>query len=198
MVVTLHQKQCSLLLRRQKKKRKRKLHFQKESPFHSNDLFLRGTGDISICCQFLFLFSSFAPPSALLCADWKILSLISLLLPATGAGWRIHARRTMQLRRFWNKGGDLTSAPRLAEQRNCIRKAEKWTTAGGVAQSWLTISHKRACAGPGVVPVLFWILPTCALHRFRLIGKNRSYSMSEVWSQQLIVGSLSTDLFFVN
>lgn len=42
-------------------------------------------------------------PSVLLCAVWKILSFISLLLPATGAGWRIHARWTMQLRRFETK-----------------------------------------------------------------------------------------------
>lgn len=42
-------------------------------------------------------------PSALLCANWKILSFISLLLPATGAGWRIHASQTMRLRRCETK-----------------------------------------------------------------------------------------------
>lgn len=66
--------------------------------------------------------SIFLPP-LLLCADWKILSFISLLLPATGAGWRIGARGTIQTEAFWNKGGDLTSAPRLAEQRDRVHRA---------------------------------------------------------------------------
>lgn len=61
----------------------------------------------NVCHLYLLLIplfvSFFIAPSALLWADWKILSFISLLLPATGAGWRIHARRTMQLRRFETK-----------------------------------------------------------------------------------------------
>lgn len=74
------------------------MHLINNVPRCWSDLFIGEMGDISIRCQFLFLFSSFFS-AALLCADWKILSFISLLLPATGAGWR----RTMQLRRFETK-----------------------------------------------------------------------------------------------
>lgn len=97
--------------------------FKKNFPLYSDDLFLWGMSDISICYSF------FPASPLLLCADWKILSFISLLLPATGAGWRIHARWTMQPRRLETKE-NLTSPPRLTEQRNCIHKADKWTTAG--------------------------------------------------------------------
>lgn len=72
---------------------------------------------------YLLLIPLFFLPPLLLCADWKILSFISLLLPATGAGWRFGARGTIQTEAFWNKGGDLTSAPRLAEQRDRVHRA---------------------------------------------------------------------------
>lgn len=72
---------------------------------------------------YLLLIPLFFLLPLLLCADWKILSFISLLLPATGAGCRISARGTIQTEAFWNKGGDLTSAPRLAEQRDRVHRA---------------------------------------------------------------------------
>lgn len=62
-----------------------------------------------------------------------------------------------------NKEANLTSAPRPTEQRNCIHKAEKWTTAGGVAPSCLPGSHERARTGPGCVSVLFWTLVQACL-----------------------------------
>lgn len=50
----------------------------------------------------------------------------------------------------------LTSAPRQAEQRERIHTAEKWTTAGGVALSWLPGGQRSAPTGGGWVLALFW------------------------------------------
>lgn len=134
--------------------------------------------------------------AALLCADWKILSFISLLLPATGAGSRIHARGTMQLRRFETK--EVIRRQHLASLNKEIAStiAEKWSTAGGAAQSWLTVSHRRAHAGSGRVSVLFQTLSTCSFHRFRLIRENRSQSMPDMWLWWLIIKAAIVYLFF--
>lgn len=87
----------------------------------------------------------------------------------------------MQPRRFETKEAILTSAPRLAEQRNCIHEAEKWTSAGGAALSWLTVSpQRRARSGRRRVPVVVLdFIYMCSSQIQTDKRKDRSQSMSD-------------------
>lgn len=74
-----------------------------------------------------------------------------------------------------NKGANLTSAPRLAEQRNCIHKAEKWTTAGGAAPRLAHGQSQEGWCRPWVGFCIVLDFGACSLRRFRLISENRSH-----------------------
>ena len=109
-----------------------------------------------------------------------------MLLLATGAGFKNSCRANNAAEAFWNKGGDLTSARRLAEQRHGIQSQ--------------AVSHRRAWASGGGVSVLFWI-SSDVFFRFRLIRKVWNHSTSKVLlKHHLIKQALNRVylVFFVN
>ena len=157
---------------------KRKLLFSL-LPSHSNGELLRGAGDTSICRPIVSLF----PPLLFSRGDWKILSFISLLLPATAAGWRINAGRTMQLRRSETK--EAIWRQHLASPNKEIASAK--LRSGRVQEERLLGAGSQSQGGggmfgPGAVTVFLWILSPCTLHRFRPIRTNRSRGSAAMWS----------------
>lgn len=83
----------------------------------------------------------------------KILSFISLLLPATGAGWRIGARGTIQTEAFLKQRRrfDVSASPN--KETASTEQAEKWTTAGGPALRCLTDQARGRGCGEGALCV---------------------------------------------
>lgn len=76
----------------------------------------------------------------------------------------------------------MTSAPRLAEQRNCIQRKQR---SGQLQEAQLRAGSQSVRGGHRVlyrprVGGFLYCFNLCALHRSRLVGENRSHSMSEI------------------